>query len=62
MLAPRDARLVIERGWGERFGLSGTVMPSWYVMVYAPRSEAEMSVVEGILRAAARFMIGDEGR
>ncbi|PWY75322.1 hypothetical protein BO94DRAFT_212371 [Aspergillus sclerotioniger CBS 115572] len=50
-LSERDARAVIERGWGARFPPLEGVPPGW-VFVYAPRDEAEMDVVEGIVRAA----------
>jgi hypothetical protein len=59
-----DAKLVIERGWGQRFGLSGTVLPVTYVMVYAPRQgeeeEGDLNVVERIVGAAVKFMLGEE--
>jgi hypothetical protein len=29
-------------------------------MVYAPRNEEELEVVESITRAGARFMVGEE--
>jgi hypothetical protein len=60
-LAPHDAKTVIERGWGERQGLSGVLLPRSYLMVYAPRSgeneEEEIKVVESIIRASVRFML-----
>jgi len=63
-LAPKDAKLVIERGWGERFGLSGSILPVTYTMVYAPRAGAvedeEMKVVERIIRAGVKFMLGED--
>jgi len=63
-LSPVDAKLVIERGWGQRFGLSGTVLPVTYVMVYAPRQgeeeEGDLNVVERIVGAAVKFMLGEE--
>ncbi|KIN07776.1 hypothetical protein OIDMADRAFT_174695 [Oidiodendron maius Zn] len=63
-LAPRDAKLVIEKGWGERFGLSGTVLPVTYIMVYAPRpgaaEEREAEIVERILTAGMKFMLGEQ--
>lgn len=63
-LAPRDARLVIERGWGERFGLSGSLLPVTYIMVYAPRpgeAEAkEAEIVERIITAGMKFMLGEQ--
>lgn len=62
-LAPQDAKLVIERGWGERFGLSGSVLPVTYVMVYAPRQgeceEGDVIVIGKIIRAAVKFMLGE---
>ncbi|KAM5373466.1 hypothetical protein ACJZ2D_006960 [Fusarium nematophilum] len=58
-LAPKDAKLVLERGWGERHPLSGRGLYVGMVMVYAPRGEAELEVVKGITRAAVRFMVGE---
>ncbi|KAF5654560.1 hypothetical protein FHETE_11287 [Fusarium heterosporum] len=59
-LAPKDAKLVLERGWGQRHPLSGTILYLGNVMVYAPRSEEELEVVKSITRAGARFMVGEE--
>jgi len=63
-LSPPDAKLVIERGWAERFGLSGSIVPVTYVMIYAPRhgetEEEEVKIVEGIIRAGVKFMLGEE--
>lgn len=63
-LAPRDAKLVIDMGWGERFGLGGTVVPVTYIMVYAPRpgaaEEREAEIVERILTAGMKFMLGEQ--
>jgi len=59
-ISPKDARLVIEKGWGERFGLSGTILPVTYTMVYAPRDEEEAKIVEKIVRAGVKFMLGEE--
>ncbi|KAI1072452.1 hypothetical protein LB507_003267 [Fusarium sp. FIESC RH6] len=59
-LAPKDAKLVLERGWGQRHPLAGTVLYLGDIMVYAPRSEEELEVVKGITRAAAKFMLGEE--
>jgi len=61
-LSPSDAKLVIERGWGERFGLSGSIMPVTYIMVYAPRPGEvnDEVIVERIIRAGVKYMLGDE--
>ncbi|KAG5655861.1 hypothetical protein KAF25_000781 [Fusarium avenaceum] len=59
-LAPKDAKLVLERGWGQRHPLAGTILYLGNVMVYAPRNEEELEVVESITRAGARFMVGEE--
>ncbi|XEU96383.1 hypothetical protein FSHL1_001668 [Fusarium sambucinum] len=59
-LAPRDAKLVLEKGWGQRHPLGGTILYLGDVMVYAPRNEEELEVVKKITRAAAKFMLGEE--
>ena len=58
-LSGPDAKQVIEKGWGERFPLSamGICHRSW-IMVYAPRDEREMEVVEEIVRAAIGWLTG----
>ncbi|KAF4473218.1 hypothetical protein FAGAP_13354 [Fusarium agapanthi] len=59
-LAPKDAKLVLEKGWGQRHPLSGTVLYLGNVMVYAPRDEDELEVVKNITRAGVKFMLGEE--
>ena len=52
-LHPVDAAVVIKRGWGERHPLSGRwSVPAGFVMVYAPKTEDELSAVMDIIRAA----------
>ncbi|KAF2260580.1 hypothetical protein CC78DRAFT_536334 [Lojkania enalia] len=55
--SPRDARKVLEFGWGMRFPASWLAPPSW-IMVFAPRDEGEVEVVRGIVRAAVCFAVG----
>jgi hypothetical protein len=63
VLTPQDAKLVIERGWGERMGLAGRLMlPSTYVIIYAPRDESELAVVKKVLGASLGFLLGEEGK
>jgi len=62
-LHPADARLVLERGWGERHPLAKggwwtRFVPKTFLMVYAPRDEAELRVVLEIVRAAASWVSG----
>ncbi|KAM0487693.1 hypothetical protein ACHAP7_001499 [Fusarium lateritium] len=59
-LAPKDAKLVLERGWGQRHPLAGGILYLGNVMVYAPRNEEELEIVERITRAGVRFMLGEE--
>jgi hypothetical protein len=59
-LTPKDAKLVLERGWGQRHPLSGRVLYLGLVMIYAPRGEQELEVVEKITRASVRFMLGEK--
>lgn len=58
-LSGPDARLVVEKGWGERFPLSamGMCHPSW-VMVYAPRDAEEVKTVEEIVKAGVGYLTG----
>jgi len=56
-LSPRDAREVVLAEWGERFPVSWIAPPSW-IMVYAPRNESEVDVVERIVRAAIGWNTG----
>lgn len=56
-VSPQDAKLVMKRGWGQRFPVTWLAPPSW-IMVYAPRNEEEVEVVKEIVRAAICFAIG----
>lgn len=58
-MAPRDAKAVIEAGWGRSFSAPWLAPPSW-IMVYAPRDEKEVAVVETIVRAAVDFAVGEK--
>lgn len=55
--SPRDARLIVERGWGRRFPIEWLAPPTW-IMVYSPRDEEEVKVVKRIVRAACCFAVG----
>ncbi|EXJ66803.1 uncharacterized protein A1O5_09998 [Cladophialophora psammophila CBS 110553] len=67
-LSPADARLIIEKGWGERHRLSKpkTSMVNFenahvgdtYLMIYGPRDEDEIEIVRKILQSSIRFMTG----
>jgi hypothetical protein len=69
--APSDARVIIERGWGERHR-SAKTQPWWlggikhmwgvgdtFLMVYAPRDEKELHIVETLIGASAAWMTGE---
>jgi len=55
-LSDQDARKVIEAGWGQRFPL--TFVKSGWTMVYAPHNDAELAVVESIVKAGVAFITG----
>ncbi|KAM7194533.1 hypothetical protein V8F20_007889 [Naviculisporaceae sp. PSN 640] len=55
-LSGPDARKVMEAGWGQRFPLQW-VDQGW-TMVYAPRNQAEMDVVEDIVKAGVGWVTG----
>ncbi|OQE38367.1 hypothetical protein PENCOP_c008G02610 [Penicillium coprophilum] len=68
ILAPADCIKVIEAGWGQRHAFSGTSamtflslgtrpdIPAEYVLIYAPRTEAEIETVMQIVSASVQFM------
>ena len=60
-LSGPDAKVAVEKGWGERFPLSsmGITHPSW-IMVYAPRSMTEIDVIEEIIKAGIAFLTGEK--
>jgi len=62
-LHPADAKLVLERGWGERHPLAKggwwtRFVPKTFLLIYAPRDEVELKVVLEIVRAAAWWVSG----
>jgi len=64
-LHPADTALVLEAEWGERHPLSNggwlkRFVPAGFLMVYAPRTEAEIEVVMEIIRAAV-WWVGGSG-
>ena len=63
VLHPADVRLVLQRGWGERHPLSSggwltRFIPEGFTMVYAPRNEQEVEVVQAIVKAAVWWVAG----
>ncbi|KAJ5465406.1 hypothetical protein N7530_009193 [Penicillium desertorum] len=72
VLAPADCIKVIEAGLGQRHAFSGTSaigilslgtrpdIPAEYVLIYAPRTEAEIETVMQIVSAGVKFMTGRE--
>ncbi|KAK0201209.1 hypothetical protein DFS33DRAFT_1266058 [Desarmillaria ectypa] len=60
MLSSKDCKLVIEQGWGERHPLSGVSkwipMPKEYLLIYAPRNDEELAVIEHIIMASIGYM------
>ena len=62
ILSAADAKLVLDKGWGERHGISGKGLgpPLGYIMIFAPRTMRDVEIVGIIARAAARY--GLEGK
>ena len=62
VLSAADAKLVLDRGWGERHGFGGKALgvPLGYIMIFAPRTMQEVEIVGNIRRAAVRY--GLEGK
>lgn len=63
-LHPLDAALVIAQGWGERHPLAGCLifgkrlLPSGFVMVYAPQDKTQIGVLIEIVRAGGWWVGG----
>jgi len=59
VLSPTEVDQVIENGWAERHPLAGRFgLPENIVMVYGPRDEEELRVVEELVRASHAFAGG----
>lgn len=63
-LHPDDAKIVLEKGWGERHPLAKggwmtQYVPRTFVMVYAPRDRGELEVVGRIVEAAGFWVSGE---
>jgi hypothetical protein len=63
-LHPDDAKVVLEKGWGERHPLArggwmGRYVPREFVMVYAPRNMTELDVICRIIEAAGFWVSGE---
>ena len=58
-LAPDVVDAVIANGWAERHPLAGRQgLPTNIVMVFGPRDDAELAVVEALLRASHAHALG----
>ena len=61
---PHDVSIVLSTGWGQRHPLAGKyvhgkqLLPSGFVMVYAPRLESEIETVMEIVKAGAWWVGG----
>ncbi|KAJ7052564.1 hypothetical protein C8F01DRAFT_997919 [Mycena amicta] len=62
VLSPADSKVAIELGWAERHPLSGVFkmfpLPGTYLLVYAPRDDEELEIVERLLIASIKYMTG----
>lgn len=56
ILSVPDAREVLEKGWGERHGMSGSMTPLTYMFVYSPRNNEELKEWKKIAKASAAFI------
>jgi Family of unknown function (DUF5519) len=59
-LPPAIVETVIDNGWAERHPLAGKHgLPSNIVMVYGPRDDGELAIVEALVRASHAGACGD---
>jgi hypothetical protein len=62
-LHPSDAKLMLEHGWGERHPLARggwcrRFVPKEFVLIYAPRNDAEIDIVMRIVAASIWWVSG----
>lgn len=63
-LHPLDVSMVLSAGWGERHPLAGKyvhgkeLVPSGFVMVYAPQQESQIETLMDIVKAGAWWVGG----
>ncbi|KAK9366784.1 hypothetical protein V1509DRAFT_216820 [Lipomyces kononenkoae] len=57
-LHPSDARLLIERRWGELHPCAGKVkgIPAGFTLVYPPRNQLELDLVNQFIQASAQHL------
>ncbi|KAH6724972.1 hypothetical protein BKA61DRAFT_40906 [Leptodontidium sp. MPI-SDFR-AT-0119] len=63
-LHPDDAKVVLEKGWGERHPLARggwmkAYVPREFIMIYAPRDRTELDVICRIIEAAGFWVCGE---
>ncbi|KAJ5133142.1 hypothetical protein N7448_001828 [Penicillium atrosanguineum] len=70
--SPADCKKILDAGWGQRHGFSGTSamtylslgtlpdLPLEYILIYAPRTEADIKTIMDIIAAGVKFMTGRE--
>lgn len=62
-LHPADAKIVLERGWGERHPLARggwcrRFVPREFMLIYAPRNQDEVKIVMEIISSAVWWVSG----
>ncbi|KAK9242535.1 hypothetical protein V1506DRAFT_547183 [Lipomyces tetrasporus] len=57
-LHPSDARLLIERRWGELHPFAGKIkaVPAGFTLVYPPRDQLELKVVNECIQASVQYL------
>jgi hypothetical protein len=63
VLHPADGRILLESGWGERHPLAKggwfrRFVPKEFVLLYAPRNEAEVEVAMKVVAASVWWVSG----
>ena len=65
VLAPQDARKVMDAGWGQLHPMAGReilkkmigkTVPRAFILIYAPRDDGEIERVMEVVRAAVGYM------
>jgi hypothetical protein len=51
---------VIEKGWGKRHSMAGTMLLVGYIMLHTPKDNAEVNIMQKIFKASVRIMTCDK--
>lgn len=59
LLSFADSKEVLEKGWGERHRVAGTIAPLGYMILYQPRNPHELDIFLSIFKASIAYGVSN---